>query len=286
MDEDREQRMLALRERVKAKKTANLAGQVTVEAQEHEEELVVSQTLVETERANDEWMEMLDRDADRWRNLAATLILLGSILGIISGALILQGNPSELLNTSLFAEQESVDISGTALEDVDGSGVEGVTVQLLEEGSRILLQEAVTDQFGHYTMDNVKQDVHLIVFSKTGYETVERTFLPDNVGLDPVTMKPGEGTRYENNEQRVDGWTLDNAVALSSAIGLITVIAALFGIQSAVEIRRGKHYRRSQYLAGLALFSRGLIIVGPALILFGMVINVFARDDFEDRRED
>lgn len=290
MDEDREQRMLALRERVKAKKTANLTGQVTgqvtVEAETGEEEMVVSQTLVEAEQANDEWMEMLDRDADRWRNLAATLILLGSILGIISGALILQGNPSELLNTSLFAEQESVDISGTALEDVDGSGVEGVTVQLLEEGSRILLQEAVTDQFGHYTMDNVKQEVHLIVFSKTGYETVERTFLPDNVGLDPVTMKPGEGTRYENNEQRVDGWTLDNAVALSSAIGLITVIAALFGIQSAVEIRRGKHYRRSQYLAGLALFSRGLIIVGPALILFGMVINVFARDDFEDRRED
>ena len=286
MDEDREQRMLALRERVKAKKTANLTGQVTVQAEAGEEELVVSQTLVEAEQANDEWMEMLDRDGDRWRNLAATLILLGSILGIISGALILQGNPSELLNTSLFAEQESVDISGTALEDVDGSGVEGVTVQLLEEGSRILLQEAVTDQFGHYTMDNVKQDIHVIVFSKTGYETVERTFLPDNVGLDPVTMKPGEGTRYENNEQRVDGWTLDNAVALSSAIGLITVIAALFGIQSAVEIRRGKHYRRSQYLAGLALFSRGLIIVGPALILFGMVINVFARDDFEDRRED
>jgi len=286
MDEDREQRMLALRERVKAKKTANLTGQVTVEAEAGEEELVVSQTLVAAGQANDEWMEMLERDADRWRNLAATLILLGSILGIISGALILQGNPSELLNTSLFAEQESVDISGTALEDVDGSGVEGVTVQLLEEGSRILLQEAVTDQFGHYTMDNVKQDIHVIVFSKTGYETVERTFLPDNVGLDPVTMKPGEGTRYENNEQRVDGWTLDNAVALSSAIGLITVIAALFGIQSAVEIRRGKHYRRSQYLAGLALFSRGLIIVGPALILFGMVINVFARDDFEDRRED
>ena len=286
MDEDREQRMLALRERVKAKKTANLTGQVTVGAEAGEEELVVSQTLVEAEQANDEWMEMLDRDGDRWRNLAATLILLGSILGIISGALILQGNPSELLNTSLFAEQESVDISGTALEDVDGSGVEGVTVQLLEEGSRILLQEAVTDQFGHYTMDNVKQDIHVIVFSKTGYETVERTFLPDSVGLDPVTMKPGEGTRYENNEQRVDGWTLDNAVALSSAIGLITVIAALFGIQSAVEIRRGKHYRRSQYLAGLALFSRGLIIVGPALILFGMVINVFARDDFEDRRED
>jgi hypothetical protein len=285
MDKDREQRMRALRQRVQDKKTANL-NQQAVEDSPVQEELVVSAGAVAEAQPSDDWMEMMDRDADRWRNLAATLVLIGSILGIISGALILQGNPSELLNTSLFAEQESVDISGTALEDVDGSGVEDVKVQLREADSRILLQETTTDGFGHYTMANVKQDIHLIVFTKPGYETVERTFLPDSVGLDPVTMKPGEGTRTENDEQRVDGWTLDNAVALSSAIGLITIVAAFFGIQSAVEIRRGKHYRRSQYLAGMALFSRGLIIVGPALILFGMVVNVFARDDFEDRRED
>jgi hypothetical protein len=278
--------MRALRQRVQAKKTANFAAQTPVQAVTEKEDLVVTDAAVDQPEASDDWLEMLDRDADRWRNLAATLVLIGSILGIISGALILQGNPSELLNTSLFAEQESVDISGTALEDVDGSGVADVTVRLLEVESRILLQETVTDRFGHYAMDNVEQDVHLIVFSKSGYETVERTFLPDSVGLDPVTMKPGNGTRTESDEQRVDGWTLDNAVALSSAIGLITVLTAFFGIQSAVEIRRGKHYRRSQYLAGIALFSRGLIIVGPALILFGMVVNVFARDDFEDRRED
>ena len=285
MDDDREQRMKALRERVQAKKAAG--------ALPHEpEELVVSSTEVElteiaaepTER--DEWFEMLDRDADRWRNLAATLIFIGSILGIVSGALILQGNPSELLNTSLFAEQESVDISGTALEDIDGSGVANVSVELLDATSRALLQSTTTDGFGHYAMENVRQEVHIIVFSKEGYETVERTFLPDNVGLDPVTMKPGEGVRKENDEQTTSGWTLDNAVGLSSAIGLLTILTALAGIQAAVEIRRGKHYRRSQYFAGVALFSRGLIIIGPTLILFGMVVNVFARDDFEDRRED
>ena len=194
MDDDREQRMKALRERVQAKKAAG--------ALPHEpEELVVSSTEVElteiaaepTER--DEWFEMLDRDADRWRNLAATLIFIGSILGIVSGALILQGNPSELLNTSLFAEQESVDISGTALEDIDGSGVANVSVELLDATSRALLQSTTTDGFGHYAMENVRQEVHIIVFSKEGYQTVERTFLPDNVGLDPVTMKPGEGVR-------------------------------------------------------------------------------------------
>ena len=285
MDDDRERRMEALRARVRAKKEA---GALPVQA----EELIVSSAdvqneiaLNETNRA-DEWMEMLDRDLDRWRNLAAALIFIGSILGIISGALILQGNPSELLNTSLFAEQETVDISGSALEDVDGSGVANVTVELFEEESRALLQTTTTDQFGYYAMSNVKQDIHLIVFSKEGYETVERTFVPDNVGLDPVTMKPGNGTRSESDDQSISGWTLDNAVGLSSAIGLITIASAFFGIQSAVEIRRGKHYRRSQYLAGVSLFSRGLIIVGPALILFGMVVNVFARDDFEDRRED
>jgi hypothetical protein len=135
-------------------------------------------------------------------------------------------------------------------------------------------------------MENVQQEVHIIVFSKEGYETVERTFMPDNVGLDPVTMKPGDGVRKENDDQAISGWTLDNAVGLSSAIGLLTIGTALAGIQASVEIRRGKRYRRSQYLAGVALFSRGLIIIGPALILFGMVVNVFARDDFEDRRED
>ncbi len=281
MNTDREQRMEALRARVKAKKEASLAGQV-------EEELVVSTTDIETAttEAEDDWYAMIDRDADRWRNLAAALIFIGSLLGIMSGALILQGNPSELLNTSFFAESDAVDISGTALEDVDGNGVENVSVELLDATSKAVLQTTSTDAFGYFSMSNVQQEVHIIVFSKEGYTTVERTFVPDNVGLDPVTMKPGNGTREESDEQSISGWTLDNAVGLSTGIGLLTIGTALLGVQAAAEIRRGKHYRRSQYLAGGALFSRGLIIVGPTLILFGMIVNLFAKQDFEDERED
>ncbi|MGB0515501.1 MAG: carboxypeptidase-like regulatory domain-containing protein [Poseidonia sp.] len=283
MDADREERMEALRARVRAKKEAALNG-------EPEEELVVSTADLTVQSAADEavdeWYAMIDRDADRWRNLAAALIFIGSLLGMMSGALILQGNPTELLNTSFFAESDAVDISGTALEDVDGSGVENVSVELLDATSKALLQSTSTDAFGYFSMSNVQQELHIIVFSKEGYTTVERTFVPDNVGLDPVTMKPGNGTREENDEQSISGWTLDNAVGLSTAIGLLTIMTALLGVQAAVEIRRGKRYRRSQYLAAGALFSRGLIIVGPTLILFGMIVNLFAKHDFEDERED
>ena len=281
MDTEREQRMEALRARVKAKKEAALNSEV-------EEELVVSTAELEsaTTEAEDEWYAMIDRDADRWRNLAAALIFIGSLLGIMSGALILQGNPSELLNTSFFAESDTVDISGTALEDVDGNGVDNVSVELLDATTKAVLNSTATDDFGYFSMSNVQQEVHIIVFSKEGYTTVERTFVPDNVGLDPVTMKPGNGTRQESDDQSISGWTLDNAVGLSTVIGILTIGTALLGVQSAAEIRRGKHYRRSQYLAGGALFSRGLIIVGPALILFGMIVNLFAKEDFEDQRED
>ncbi len=281
MDTEREQRMEALRARVKAKKEAALAGEV-------EEELVVSTADIEsaTTEVEDDWYAMIDRDADRWRNLAAALIFIGSLLGIMSGALILQGNPSELLNTSFFAESDTVDISGTALEDVDGNGVENVSVELLDATTKAVLNTTTTDGFGYFSMSNVQQEVHIIVFSKEGYTTVERTFVPDNVGLDPVTMKPGNGTREESDDQSISGWTLDNAVGLSTVIGILTIGTALLGVQSAAEIRRGKNYRRSQYLAAGALFSRGLIIVGPALILFGMIVNLFAKEDFEDQRDD
>ena len=286
MDDDREERMEALRARVRRKKEAALNDGVI------EEELVVTaadieSTYDEVSEASQDWFEMADLDADRWRNLAAALIFVGSVLGMLSAVLILQGNPTELLNSSLFAESEAVDISGTALEDVEGHGVENVTVELLDARSKAVLQSTTTDAFGYYLIQNVAQETHIIKFSKEGYLTIERTFLPDNVGLDPVTMKPGNGTAEpQNDEQALSGWTLDDAVSLSTAVGLITLGTALLGVQSAVEIRRGKRYRRSQYLAAGALFSRGLIIVGPTLILFGMIVNLFAKEDFEDERED
>ena len=43
-----------------------------------------------------------DDDSLRIRRLASTLILIGSIMGMITGGLILQGNPNDLLSSSVF----------------------------------------------------------------------------------------------------------------------------------------------------------------------------------------
>ena len=258
---------------------------------EVEEPLVISQEEYEEvvtieEQPQDDWYEMLDRDADRWRNLAASLVLIGSILGIISGALILQGNPSEAFVSAWSSDKQTADISGEILLDVEGTGVENVTVELLEADSQALLQSTVTNEYGYYSFDNVAKKTHVIKFAKDGFQTVERTFTPDDAGLMPVTMKTGNDTRYEDNSESIGGPSLDFAVALASGIGIVTVLASFVGVQSAVEMRRGLHYRRSQYFAGFALFGRGFIIIGPTLILAGMILNMFAKFDFEDQRED
>ncbi|MBQ70436.1 MAG: hypothetical protein CMA65_02975 [Euryarchaeota archaeon] len=284
MDEDRERRMKALRERVQAKKNAGALVEV-------EEPIVINQDEYEEVVTNevpeqDDWYEMLDRDADRWRNLAASLVLIGSILGIISGALILQGNPSEAFVSAWSSDKQTADISGEILLDIEGTGVENVTVELLDGKSKALLQSTVTNEYGYYSLDNVAKKTHILIFAKDGFQTVERTFTPDDAGLMPVTMKTGNDTRYEDNSESIGGPTLDFAVALASGIGIVTIIASFAGVQSAVEMRRGLHYRRSQYFAGFALFGRGFIIIGPTLILAGMILNMFAKFDFEDQRED
>ena len=100
-----------------------------------------------------------------------------------------------------------------------------------------------TDSFGYYSTGNVSQEVHIVCVFKQGYTTVERTFLPDNaywIHHDETRQR----NSYESDEQTNTGWT-DNAVALSSLIGLVTITTAFFGIQAAVEIRRGKHWSKS-----------------------------------------
>jgi len=278
--------MSALRSRVQARLGAQR------EANSHEDDLVVDDSelmvieQIEEVEAENDWLAMQDRDIDRWRNMAAGLIMVGSILGIISGALILQGNPSELLSTSLFEDQASVSITGLVLLDDDGHGLANATVELRDADSEALLQTVQTNQDGYFTFDNMANEVHLLVVMEDGYVTVKRTFTPDRVELRPVTMKVGEGINTESEGTTSDGWSLDNAVSLSSIIGFLTIITAFAGIQSAIETRRGVHYRRSQYLAGVALLSRGLIIIGPTLIVAGMVVNVLAREDYNDMRED
>ncbi|MDA8638138.1 hypothetical protein N9L22_00005, partial [Candidatus Poseidonia alphae] len=67
LGDDRETRMKALRERVQAKKNAGTLiepeAPLVITQDEYQEVVTVE------EPQQDDWYEMLDRDADRWRNL-------------------------------------------------------------------------------------------------------------------------------------------------------------------------------------------------------------------------
>ena len=225
---------------------------------------------------------MENANASQLRTLAASLILVGSILGMASGGLILQGNPADLINAfSVIGNDEMVDVSGIVLEP-DGSAVADVNVELMNVDSGEVIGLTTTDSNGYFWFKSIDVTELQLTFTLDGHTTVERIFIPDGAQIKPITLREGTGTVVENEIVSRDGWNTENAVALSTAVGVLTVLTGLIGVQSAVEARRAKRYRRTQYLAGLALFSRGLIIFGPALILAGMMLLMKSRDQFSD----
>ena len=292
MDEsEMEERRAALRSRVQSQLEASQAATES-RKKAASEELVVHSSELEraVEKATVKFQEKIDEldqsDRSRILTLAASLILIGSIFGMATGALILNGNPDELLNSTLFETTDTVDITGLAVEAVDGNGVENVTIQLLRFETDEVIAETLTDGYGYFNFKQVITQATTLKVISDGYVTVERDFIPEEAGVRPITMTPGNGERYENHIPNSGGWTLESAVGLSTAIGIITVISALIGFQAAFEVRRAKHYRRTQYLAGLSLFSRGLIVFGPLLILTGMILLVIAKQQFSDVGDD
>ena len=292
MDEsEMEERRAALRSRVQSQLEASQAATES-RKKAASEELVVHSSELEraVEKATVKFQEKIDEldqsDRSRILTLAASLILIRSIFGMATGALILNGNPDELLNSTLFETTDTVDITGLAVEAVDGNGVENVTIQLLRFGTDEVIAETLTDGYGYFNFKQVITQATTLKVISDGYVTVERDFIPEEAGVRPITMTPGNGERYENHIPNSGGWTLESAVGLSTAIGIITVISALIGFQAAFEVRRAKHYRRTQYLAGLSLFSRGLIVFGPLLILTGMILLVIAKQQFSDVGDD
>ena len=121
--------------------------------------------------------------------------------------------------------------------------------------------------------------------SLEGYNTIERTFDAVDGIMQPFTMKNGSEITKETVQSEDSGWSLEAAVGLSTFIGVMTIITGIVGIQASVETRRAKRYRRTQYLAGISLFSRGLILFGPILILIGMGLLTLTKEQFEDTEE-
>lgn len=282
-ENDFEERRKALKERVK-KQLEQSSNDSTVE------EIVVLENSTETsidssEKRNLERLLQLEiDDKSRIRKFASILILVGSILGIFSGAIILQGNPSELLNSSIFEQTKSVDITGQTL-DLEGNGIYNVSIILLDYESSETIQSTLTNDNGYFQLKDVKADRMILKVSLEGYDTIERTFVAVDGFMQPFTMKNGSGLVTEDFTSEESGWSLEAAVGLSTFIGIMTILTGFVGIQASIETKRAKRYRRTQYLAGVSLFSRGLIIFGPILILAGMGLLVLTKEQFEDIEE-
>ena len=275
-----EERRAALRRRVQKQITA----EDTVESPS---ELDSANTTIEREIVVKPMIDLDYDDREKIRVIVAVLILVGSILGIISGGILLQGNPDELLNSSLFNEVETVDITGQVLT-VDGVTLENASVELFEDGSVQYLQSTTSDENGYFQFYNVEPEMMKIMVIIDGYVSEERTFLAENGLIKPFTMEEGNSSNVNQESYRGSdgGWSLEAAVALSTFLGVITIITGFVGIQASVEVRRGTRYRRTQYLAGIGLFSRGLIWIGPILILAGMALNSLVKEQYEDFTED
>ena len=267
---DINERREALRARVRKK----------ISGQEEEEELVVQETEIVASTTEGEDFLIIEEN-NGLLALASSLIFIGSVLGIITGLLLLQGNPAELLSNTL--DQDSVvDVYGIVLEAETGDAIEGVLVELIDLETNNVIQTSETNSYGYYQFENVVSKSHVIRVSLDSFVTVERTFTPESATQVPFTLTEGNGTIEEDFTQTNSGWSLENAIALSTGIALVTILAGIVGINAAYGARRATNYRRTQYLAGFALFSRGFIVFGPFLILCGMGLMILARDEFQD----
>ena len=270
---DINERRDALRARVRKK----LDGED--EINEEEELVVQEQEIIMSTTQNEELLFLEDKNG--LLTLASSLIFIGSVLGIITGLLLLQGNPTDLLGNTLEVD-DVIDVRGIVLESESGDSIEGVTIELLDVDSKTVLQTANTNSYGYYEFENIAPEPHILRVTLEGYKTVERTISATNVNQDAFTLTTGEGVIVEDETTSSSGWTLENAVALSTGIALVTIVAGVIGLYSAVGARKQQHYRRTQYFAGIALLSRGFIVFGPFLILCGMGLMVLAKDEFEE----
>ena len=246
-----------------------------------------NELVVQVPQANDsDFIDLEDdflSEGERRRRIASALVMIGALMGVLSGTLILQGNPSGLLNSSIFNSADSLDIHGFVLDE-EGEPVANVSINLVDIDSNSTKKSSISDENGRYVIESVLVKEYELHVSKAGYETVILTFKPEPVGISPITMVAGEGQRTKDELSATEGWSMENAVALATFEGVFTIACALVGVHASFEIKRKKRYRRTQAFCWIGLFSRGLIIFGPALILTGMIFLMLDKEDFEDQK--
>jgi hypothetical protein len=170
----------------------------------------------------------------------------------------------------------------SALDMENGTGGESVNsaeVVLIGYDDDSVIARTFTSSDGRFLFEDVVAQQVIVEVRHDGNITERRIIHPGERVQLIITLKPGTGTN--ELDLRTESH-LDQSVALGTAISVVTVAASLLGFVAALQAHRGVAYRRTQWLCGLALFSRGGIFIGPGMILAGMVLLKIAKAQFED----
>ncbi len=229
-----------------------------------------------------------NRSDEGWvMNLAVLLIIVGSAIGAASGALLISADPRDLVSSSMFSRTDDAEVHGLILSQLDsdnnsaGEAIEGVHIELIRISDDYSEGRTETNSEGRFTISGVSREVMLLTVKMDGYVTIERTLSPGEIPDLTLTLVEGEGVDSADLREPSN---LASAVQTSTVLAAITLISAAIGIVGGLEARRGLKYRRTQWICGLGLFSRGGIFFGPLLILLGMALLMLTKNQFADQQ--
>ena len=217
------------------------------------------------------------------RVAGAILIIIGSLLGVQLGVLLVSGTPDEILSDTpdSYSDVSGIVISERIGNDSGGEPVEGVRVRLLSIEGATTGKETFTDSDGRFIVLEVRREPALLSFTHSGNNTTKLYFVPGDEAQIVITMSEGNG---ENVIDRRGESYQSTSVSISTAIALMTVLLGLLGVYGGVEAYRGNSYRRSWWFSFLGLWSRGMIFIGPLLILIGMGLVTLSKEQFSGSR--
>ncbi|MGY8645136.1 MAG: carboxypeptidase-like regulatory domain-containing protein [Candidatus Poseidoniales archaeon] len=215
------------------------------------------------------------------RVAGAILIISGSALGAMLGVLLMAADPADIMG-QIDDNQSSDDVNGliiSALEgNTGGDPIEGVLVELLNE-DRTLISSDISDSGGRFSINDVPRQSSILYVQHPDNKTVEILLIPGDHSQITVTLTPGDG--LIEDDMRGTSY-LAESVFVGFFVAVLTLIAGLSGIVGGLEAYNGNKYRRSWWLAFFGLFSRGMIFIGPLLILLGLGLMYLTRDQFTD----
>ena len=227
------------------------------------------------------WLHDLSIDPAT-RVAGAILIILGSSLGAMLGVLLMAADPADIMG-QIGEGQSSDTVNGLVISSLDnnsgGDPIEGVLIELLNE-DRTTIGSDITDSGGRFSIIDAPRQSSILYVQHPDNNTVEILLVPGDHSQIVVTLEPGDGF-IGPIDMRGDS-NLADSVFVGFFIAAITLLTGLAGIVGGLEAYNGNKYNRSWWLTFFGLFSRGMIFIGPLLILIGLGLMYLTRDQFTD----